>query len=341
MLNFLSPSTLLFLLLPLGITLFILFKKRPTTAPFLLRLSNSALEIKQASRKARWQLRGIYALLSIAASLLILAAARPIQIISWIEKFTDGIDIVISLDVSESMEADDLEPNRIRAAKSVIEDFIKNRPDDRIGMVVFGGESVMKSPLTRDFDFLLSQVEDIQLRELKQGTAIGMGLTNAIARLRKSEAKNKVIVLLTDGDNNVGAINPITAAILARDEGIRVYTIGIGKQDRVVVPIYAYDAEGRKSHLIAQVPSYINPELLKQIALITGAQSYMARDTGMLHKILQDIDKLERTRIKLMPKSRTEDRYFIPAVMGTFLIFLAFILLETRFKRGHLRAFPV
>ena len=236
------------------------------------------------------------------------------------------------------MEATDLVPNRMVAAKAVIRGFIEARPDDRIGLVIFGGEAVTKCPLTRDHDFLIQQVEDSRMRELKQGTAIGMGLANSISRLRNSESKTKLIVLITDGDSNVGAVNPITAANLAKQEGIKIYSIGIGKEDRVVVPIYAYDLNGRRTQLVAQVPSYINPQLLAQISKITGGNAYMARDTGMLHRILQEIDRLERSKIKMQPQQRRDEHYFFPAAIGTILLLLAWMLQETRFRKVRIHA---
>jgi Ca-activated chloride channel family protein len=231
------------------------------------------------------------------------------------------------------MDAEDLDPTRIIAAKQVIRQFINQRPNDRIGLVVFGGESVMKSPLTRDFDFLLTQVDEVKLRELKQGTAIGLGITNGISRLRKSQSKNKILILLTDGDSNVGAVNPMTAAKMAAQEGIRIYTIGIGKQDRVVVPIYGFDSRGRKTHLVAQVPSYLNPKLLEEMSELTGGKSYMARDTGMLSRILQEIDKLEKTKVLLTAHTELEELFLYPALAALLLLTVSYLLLETRFQR--------
>ncbi len=261
------------------------------------------------------------------------AIARPIRLKTWVKKWSEGIDIVLVFDMSESMDADDLVPTRLIAAKNVVREFIRNRTEDRIGLVVFAGEAVMKSPLTRDFDFLLNQVDELKLRELKQGTAIGSGLANGIARLRKTESRNKVIILLTDGDSNVGSVNPITAAHLARQEGIKIYTVGIGRADRVVITIYAYDADGKKTHPIAKIPSYLNPQLLQQVAQITGGRSYMARDTGMLNRILQDIDQLEKTKINFSPLSEKEELFLIPALLATVLFGLLFLLQETRYQR--------
>lgn len=327
------PNYLLFFVIPMGLAFYFLTKeKKARRSTLLMSLEHTIL--KKESNRTRFAFRILFIVSLVILGLFTFILTKPFRTRTYTKLWTEGVDIVIVLDVSESMEAADLQPNRIIAAKSVIRDFISRRPHDRIGLVIFGGEAIMKSPLTRDFDFLLGQVEDVRLRELKQGTAIGMGLANGISRLKKSESKNKVLILLTDGDSNVGAINPITASHLAQQEGIRIYTIGIGKEDRVVVPIYAYDANGKKTHLLAQVPSYLNPELLKDISRMTGGLSYMARDSGMLLKILQEIDKLEKTKIKVQPMTEREEMFFFPALIATILAFLYFIITETRYKRS-------
>jgi Ca-activated chloride channel family protein len=330
-----QPEALYFAALPAVFALYYLLKPRSDKVQTLLKFSGPDSILKKESKRAKWNFRFLFVSFVLGLMGLTYIAARPVRMKSWNKKITDGIDIVVVLDVSESMDATDLQPTRIIAAKSVIHDFVNRRPDDRIGLVIFGGEAILKCPLTRDFDFLLSQLEDVRLRELKQGTAIGMGLANGIARLKRSETKNKVMILLTDGDSNVGAINPVTAAHLARQEGIRVYTIGIGKEDRVVVPIFAYDASGRKTQLIAQVPSYINPKLLEEISNITGGKSYMARDSGMLNRILIEIDKLEKTKIKTLPMSEREEMFFAPALVLTLIFGFLFYLMETRFRKGR------
>jgi Ca-activated chloride channel homolog len=331
-----EPRNLLLLLLPGIVSLFFIFKKRKPNLERQLSFPDNLTSLKQQSKKTKFIFRILFAFHWLVLSILIFLVCRPQKIISWVQKWTEGVDIVFVLDVSDSMDADDLKPSRILAAKSVIKDFVNHRPDDRIGLVIFGGEAILKSPLTRDFDFLLSQVDDVRLRELKQGTAIGNGLANGIARLRHSDSKNRILILLTDGDSNVGAINPITAAYLAKQEGIKVYCIGIGEQDRVLVPIYAYDSKGEKTQLIAKIPSYLNPELLKQISAITGGKAYMARDSGMLSRILHDIDELEKTKIKLLPMSKREDFFLIPALLASLLLFFLIFIEETRFQRRRL-----
>ena len=331
-----EPTYLLFLFMPLMALLFIFFKRRTPSNKKQVSFSFDDDLFKKHHHRTRFIFRLMLLANLTVFALLAICIARPTVLKSWVQKWTQGVDIVFVLDVSESMDATDLTPSRIQAAKSVIKDFVSHRPDDRIGLVIFGGESILKSPLTRDFDFLLSQVEDVKLRELKQGTAIGNGMANGIARLRNSESKTRILILLTDGDSNVGAVNPITAAHLARQEGIKVYSIGIGQNDRVLVPIYAYDASGTKTQLVAQIPSYLNPELLKQIASITGGRSYMARDTGALNRILQDIDLLEKTKIKLLPMSKQEEVFLIPALFATLLLMGFLFLQETRLQQRRL-----
>lgn len=330
------PAILLLLTIPLGAALYFLLKRKQVRSTTLL-MSVQHTALKSHSVITKRVFRALFFISILILSLLVVTLTKPFRTKTYTKLWTEGVDIAIVLDVSESMEASDLLPTRILAAKSVIRDFVSRRPHDRIGLVIFGGEAIMKSPLTRDFDFLLNQVDDVRLRELKQGTAIGMGLANGISRLIKTESKNKVIILLTDGDSNVGAINPITAAHLAQQEGIRIYTIGIGKEDRVIIPIYSYDANGKKVGLLAQVPSYLNPELLKEISRITGGNSYMARDSGMLLKILQEIDRLEKTKIKVQPMTEREELFFYPACVATLLLFLYFLITETRYKRGSVR----
>ncbi|MEZ4749952.1 MAG: VWA domain-containing protein [Bdellovibrionota bacterium] len=331
-----TPFALLLLTVPIGLALYFAFKKRSTTGKLILPFSSLAIQ-RRTTRHAKYVHRALFGATVLALLLLVFSIARPAKRHLWAEKWAEGIDIVLTLDVSESMDATDFKPNRIVVAKQVIRDFIEKRDTDRIGLVTFGGEAVTKCPLTRDYDFLKQQLEEVELRELKQGTAIGMALTNAVGRLRGSKAKSKVIVLITDGDSNVGAINPITASNLAKEEGIRIYAIGIGKNSRVLVPIYAYDIMGNRTHLLTHIPSYLNPELLEEIAGLTGAKSYMAKDEGSLASILSEIDQLEKSKVKVTPKSRTEELYFWIALIATALLFVVYLLQELRYWRASPR----
>jgi len=333
-----DPKALLLLLLPVGLVAFFLLRRRKPQSPNLLPLSGPRDLLQKMARQTRWAFRLMFVLTAIALCLLVWVVARPFTALPQTKKVGEGIDIVLVVDVSESMEADDFQPNRFDVAKAVIRDFIRRRIEDRIGIVIFSGDAVTKVPLTRDYDFLLSQVDDIRLRELKQGTAIGMGLASGIARLKGSEARSKVIILLTDGDSNVGAINPITASQLARQDRIKIYTIGIGKSNRVIVPIYSYDLYGKRTQLVAQVPSYLNPELLKDIAQITNGRAYMARDPGMLARMLQEIDRLEKTKVKVTRWEQREEKFVIPALVATILLLLVYLLSETRFRKAKVAA---
>lgn len=326
-----DPTMLWVALVPVALALWFFFRKKRSPKDTLAFSSWSEL-LEKERRRTRRNFRALFAVFLLGLFALGLGAARPHRVKAWAKRFSEGIDIVLVLDLSESMEADDLVPTRFIAAKRVISDFIAKRTDDRIGLVVFGGESVTKAPLTRDYGFLREAVRDLRLRELKQGTAIGMGLANGISRLRGSESRSKVLVLLTDGDNNVGAVNPITASLLARQEGIKIYAIAMGAADRVVVPIYAYDEMGRKLHLVAQVPSYLNPELMRRLAANTGGRAWMARDTGALQQVLQEIDRLEKTRVRLQPMQKKEELFTVPALAAFGLLFLVVVLLETRFR---------
>lgn len=325
------PATLWLLALPTALALYFFCKRR--TERSLMPMPDPGGVLAAQSRKTKRIFRTIFGLTLLGFCALVVVIARPIRVTGGVGKTAEGIDIMLVLDVSESMDATDFEPNRIEVAKNVMSDFIHKRAEDRLGLILFGGEAVTKSPLTRDYDFLLSQVADVRLRELKQGTAIGMAIANAVSKLKHSRSKSKVIVLLTDGDSNVGTINPITAAYLAREEKIKIYSIGIGRQNRVVVPIYAYDSMGRKTQLIAQVPSYLNPELLMTLSKITHGKAFMAKDSEILTAVLSEIDKLERTKYKIKPISRKEEVFFPVACSATCLLFLLFVSRETRFQR--------
>jgi Ca-activated chloride channel homolog len=321
---------------PAVLWLWTMWKGRKPRRRLLYKFSTPSSALAKQSNKLKSFFRATWILGGLGLIGLAIALARPVSWESTTKKTAEGIDIVITLDVSESMIADDFKPNRMVVAKKVIQDFIKKRPDDRIGLVTFGGEAVTRCPLTEDHDFLLSQVEEVQMRELKQGTAIGMGLSNAILRLQESKAKTKIVVLLTDGDSNVGDINPITASHLAREDGIKIYSIGIGKDNRVLVPIYSYDAYGNRRGLIAQVPSYINPELLREISQITGGRHYMARNTGMLVQILAEIDKLEKSKILMKPRLKKIEEYLWPAALGLLALFIVWALMETKLRRARI-----
>ncbi len=251
-------------------------------------------------------------------ALLIIALARPQSQLSWKDVTTEGIDIIISMDISVSMLARDFEPNRLESSKEVAEKFIDERPNDRMGLVVYEGESFTQCPLTTDHKVLIDLLKDIKPGMVEGGTAIGMGLATSVNRLRESEAKSKVIILLTDGDNNSGSIAPETAAEIAKEYGIRVYTIGVGSRGKALSPVGIYP-DGRYRFEYTDVK--INDESLQEIAEMTGGRYFRATDGAALANIYKEIDRLEKTKINVTEHSRHAEEFFWIAVVGTCLLF--------------------
>lgn len=259
---------------------------------------------------------------------LILALARPQSALSWQDETTEGIDIMIATDISGSMLAEDFTPNRLEAGKNIAINFIKNRPDDRIGLVVFSGESFTQCPLTIDHDVLINLFADIKNGMIDDGTAIGMGLATAVNRLKDSEAKSKVVILLTDGVNNRGSIPPVTAAQIAKQFGIRVYTVGIGTNGSARYPLQ--DQFGNVHYQM--VPVDIDENTMTKIADITGGKYFRARNNNELMKIYEQIDKLEKVKIAVTRYHKKTERYLPFALVALFLLSLEFLLNNTIFK---------
>ena len=232
----------------------------------------------------------------IVLALLIITLARPQLSQSREHKLTKGIDILLALDISESMRAEDFEgANRIQTAKSVINDFLGHRESDRIGLVVFAGESFTLCPLTLDYPVLAELLSDVEIGQLEDGTAIGDALATATHRLRASASKTKIVILLTDGENNAGSITPETAASLAASDGIKVYTIGMGKEGGARIP-YADTTFGKRYR---EVLTYLDEGTLKQIANTTGGSYFRATDTQSLKQIYAEIDRFEKTKFEV------------------------------------------
>ena len=237
----------------------------------------------------------------LALACLVLALARPQLGYAWEESLTEGIDIQIVLDISGSMGAEDFQPkNRLTVAKQVVRDFVTGRPGDRIGMIVFSGAALTRSPLTTDREMLDLLVDSVELNSLPDGTAIGVALASAAARLKASESKTKVIVLVTDGVNNAGAIDPVSAAAVCAGLGIKVYTVGVGSGGRVPVPLPAQDPVTGRTVLrrfMMNVP--VDESLLRQIAGRTGGQFFKATDRESLQRVFREIDSLEKTPLQV------------------------------------------
>lgn len=256
-------------------------------------------------------------------TLLIIVLARPQSSNQWEQVTTEGIDVVLCMDISGSMRAMDFKPNRLEASKSVGIEFVNAREDDRFGLVVFAGESFTQCPMTTDRAVVVNFLNEIDFGVIEDGTAIGMGLATAVNRVRDSKAKSKVIILLTDGVNNSGDIGPVTAAEIAAGYDIRVYTIGVGSQGTAPIPVQ--DMFGRT--LTRDMPVEIDEEVLKKIAGTTGGSYFRATDNNKLREIYQEIDQLEKTRLDVKQFSKKKEEYF-PFLLAAMIILLLEILLR-------------
>ena len=273
---------------------------------------------------------GLFILRLLALGAMIVALARPqTEDISTRTKTTKGIDIVMAIDVSSSMLARDLKPNRLSALKDVAADFIKKRPNDRIGIVAYAGEGYTKTPITTDKSIVLNALSEVTYGQLEDGTAIGMGLATSVNRLKDSKAKSKIIILLTDGVNNTGFIEPQTASDLAIEFGIKTYTIGLGTNGNALSPI-AYNADGSFRYGMRQVE--IDEELLKDIASATGGRYFRATDNESLEEIYDEINKLEKTEVEEFKYYRYEEKFRLWVLLAGGLLLLEWILRNTLFR---------
>ena len=269
----------------------------------------------------------------VCLTMAIVALARPQTSNDWSNKSVEGIDIMLCMDVSTSMLAEDLKPNRIEAAKDVAIKFINGRPDDNIGLTVFAGEAYTQCPMTVDHAVLLNllngmQVDMAQRGFIEDGTAIGMGIANAVTRLKDSKAKSKVVILLTDGTNNRGQISPNTAADIAQSFGIRVYTIGVGTNGTAPYP---YPVGGRIEYV--NVPVEIDTESLAAIAAKTDGEFYRATNTEKLQEVYQKIDQLEKTKMNVKKYTKHYEAYALFAFIAVLALLLELLLRSTILRR--------
>ncbi len=329
-LEFLNPEYFILLVVIPLVVLWNYLKRDNLTNS--IKFSNS--EAFGDSGKFYSKLKSIFKYLRLISLILIVTALSRPQVIdtSTRVKTNSGIDIIMAIDVSASMLAKDLKPNRLDALKNVADEFIKNRISDRIGLVEYAGESYTKTPLTTDKSITLRSLRDIKYNNIIEGgTAIGMGLATSVNRIKDSKAKSKVIILLTDGVNNAGFIDPITAAELAKEFQIKIYSIGLGTNGLALSPV-GIDARGKFNYANVQVE--IDEDLLTQISEMTGGKYFRATDNDRLKEIYSDIDKLERTEIEEFKYYSVDEkfRYFLlPAI-----ILIAF---EMTMKLTILRSF--
>lgn len=268
--------------------------------------------------------------------LAVVAMARPQSADEKVKRNVEGIDIMITLDVSESMLIEDMKPiNRLESSKKTIQDFIKKRISDRIGVVVFSGEAYTRVPLTLDYELLLNNVGEIKTsRNIKMGTAIGVALAAACGRLKDSDAKSKVLVLLTDGESNTGLIDPLTALRIAKGYGIKIYTIGAGKDGDAQLPVYTPDIFGRMQKRYQPIHSSVNVELLTQMAEETGGKFFRATDSSTLDNVFSEIDRLEKTKIDVDRYVKYNELFQQPLAWAIFFYFLGALSQLTIFRRG-------
>ena len=320
--------------------LYLLLLLIPMIGWYIWKLCKSQASLQVSSSEAfdapgatSWKvyLRHVPFVLRMAAiAVLIIILARPQSTNSWQNTSTEGIDIVMAMDISSSMLAQDFKPNRLEASKDVAASFINGRPNDNIGLVVFAAESFTQCPLTSDHTVLLNLFKDIQPGIIQDGTAIGLGLANSVSRIKDSQAKSKVIILLTDGVNNAGEIAPVTAAEIAKTFGIRIYAIGVGTQGSAPYPFQtAFGVQYQN------IPVEIDEPTLKQIAATTGGQYFRATDNTSLKEIYSEIDKMEKTKISVQQYSKKQEEY-----KNWALLLFALLLVEILLRNTLLRNIP-
>ncbi len=321
---------LLLLLIPY-IVWYLLYRKKSEPT---LRMSDTRA-YQYAPKSMRVRLIHLPMILRcIAFTLIVIVMARPQTKNDYDNKTVEGIDIMLAMDVSTSMLAEDLKPNRIEAAKEVATEFISGRPNDNIGLTIFAGDAFTQCPMTTDHSSLMNLLEHTSTAMaasgyLEGGTAIGMGLANAVSRLKDSKAKSKVIILLTDGVNNMGDISPLTAAEIAKSFGIRVYTIAVGTDKKYA--LYPMSVGGGIQYM--KLPVELDTRTLQDIASNTEGNYYRATNTKQLRMIYQDIDKLEKTKMNVQHFSKRYEAYQPFAIAAVLILFLEILLRITWFRR--------
>jgi len=326
--TFANPELLFLLLLVPGMAAWYYYRLRfkesnirySTLQPFVLVKKNAKENMRHLP----------FAMRMTALALVIIALARPQTTFKGQNVYSEGIDIVLALDISGSMLAEDFQPNRIEAAKAVAQDFISGRVNDRIGLVIFSAESFTQCPLTVDYEVLKSLIRPLKSGMIEDGTAIGLGLGTAINRLRESKTKSKVIILLTDGVNNRGEIDPITAAQIAQSYGIRVYTVGVGTIGEAPYPTPT--AFGIRYQMM---PVEIDEKVLRQVAEMTDGKYFRATDNRKLKAIYQEIDRLEKTRIEVRSYKRYSELFYSFVFGALFLL-----LVDVGISNTWLRKIP-
>ena len=323
--TFVNSEFFYLLVLPFAILIWQILKHK-TSASTILFSGTEAINTKPTIKQ---RLRHLPFICKIsAATLLIIAMARPQSSTNWEESTTEGIEIILAMDISGSMLAQDLKPDRLEASKNVAIDFISQRKNDRVGLVIFAGESFTQCPLTTDHNVLINLFKDVKSGMVDDGTAIGMGLATAINRLKDSESISKVIILLTDGVNNSGTIPPLTAAEIAQKFGIRVYTIGVGTEGFAPYPF-----QTPFGIQYQEVEVKIDEKTLQDIATLTDGKYFRATNNNSLREIYKDIDVLEKSKIEITEFHKRSEEFLPFALWALGLLFLGFLLQITYLKQ--------
>jgi Ca-activated chloride channel family protein len=329
-----TPWAFLFFLPLLAVLVWVYWRRDQRTPS----LQMSRLQpFKELPKPIRAHLVPIPFLLKVVAiGLAIVALARPQQADVKVKKNVEGIDIMVALDVSDSMLIEDMEPeNRLEASKAVIRNFVEKRISDRIGLLVFSGESYTRVPVTLDYPLLLKSLKDVQARDnMKMGTAIGVALANAAGRLAESTAKSRVVIFLTDGENNSGTIDPDTALDIAKGYGVRIYSIGMGRDGQAQLPVYLNGPGGKKIKRYRPIHSKVNEELLGEMARETGGKYFRATTSEDLTEVFREIDQLEKTKIDIDQYTRYSELY-PPYLFWAVMLYLSSVVLgRTVLRRG-------
>jgi len=324
--TFHNPEYLFLLLLLIPIVFWYVWEMHKSDASLQISAHRN---LKQFPQSKKIKLRHVpFVLRTLVIACLIIALARPQASNSWRTQNTEGIDIMMALDISSTMLAGDIKPTRLEAAKSVATEFILSRPNDNIGLVIFARESFTQCPLTTDHAVLVNLFNGVNNGMIEDGTAIGLGLANAVNRIKDGKSKSKVIILLTDGSNNSGDIAPITAAEIAKTFGIRIYTIGVGTHGVINIPVST-----PMGIQYQQVQSEFDAKSLENIANLTGGKYFGATDNSKLRNIYQEIDKLEKTRIKIQQYSKKDEQFYLFSIFAFVFLILEILLRNTVFRK--------
>lgn len=318
----------IFLLLALVVVYIIWYIRKHNNIEPSVRVSDTSPYAAVGKTWREWLVHVPFVLRVVALTMIVIVLTRPQSSDNWQNTEIEGIDIMMTIDVSTSMLSEDLKPNRLEAAKDVAAQFINGRPNDNIGLTIFAGESFTQCPLTVDHEVLLNLFKNVQCGLVEDGTAIGLGIANAVTRLKDSKAKSKVIILLTDGTNNAGAVSPLTAAAIAKQFGIRIYTIGVGTNGEAPYPFQT--AMGIRYQ---NIPVEIDEQVLREIASTAGGEYFRATSNSKLKEVYEEIDKLEKTKLNVREFSTKEEEYQPFALVALIAVILELALRATILRR--------